>query len=173
MSTYVDNPTPIRPEIEIEPVLSFVSVAPIKQPIRLNDTIHWLHPYESYGLVTRNELARDYETYRALQLRLEAGEVLTHDEALRGDLSIDRVLRLALPTITDDEWEGIGTSDKQTILAFFLEISNQTERARQEAQKRMPMRSTLQPLGQNSPDSTEPIRSSGTKSRRKSRAPIS
>jgi hypothetical protein len=154
---------------ESEPILSIVSVSPVVQPIRINETIHTLQPYESYGLVTKSEMGRDLNLYHALLARIQAGETLTNDEATLGDLAIERILKLALPSVTDEEWAGIAGVDRRQILDFFFEISNQTEDLRKAAKARQNPRSISAPSGQNSPDSTGPvpIRRSGGGRKRK------
>lgn len=154
---------------EVEPILSIVSVSPVVQPIRINETIHTLQPYESYGLVTKNEMGRDLNLYHALLGRVQNGETLTNDEAVLGDLAVERILKLALPSVTDEEWAGIAGSDRRQILDFFFEISNQTEDLRKDRKARQNPRSISAPSGQNSPGSTVPvpIRRSGGGRKRK------
>lgn len=108
---------------QVEPILTLVSVAPIKQPLKINDTIHYLYPLQGYGVVSQYAIQRDWDTYAELSRRLSSGETLTTDEAMLGDLAVERLVRFALPTMTEEEWQGLDGTDKQSVTSFFFEIT--------------------------------------------------
>lgn len=122
-------PDYIEPE-QIEPILSLVSVTPIRQPLKINDTIHWLNPMQGYGVVSQMEIQRDWDTYKKFADRVKSGETLTHDEAVLGDLAAERLVRFAIPTMGDDEWQGLDGSDKLAVCSLFFEITRLTDEAR-------------------------------------------
>lgn len=120
---------------QVEPILTLVSVVPVKQPLKINDTIHYLSPLQGYGVVSQYAIQRDWETYKTMADRLGSGETLTIDETQLGDLAVERLVRFALPTLSDDEWAGLDGTDKQAVTSFFFEITELTEKLREQKRR--------------------------------------
>lgn len=84
-----------------------------------------------------------------LQRRRALGTTLTDDEALLGDLASDRILRLAIPTLTADQYAAIDAADRQGLMALFLEITAATAIKMRARREQAPKRSILQKLAPN------------------------
>lgn len=122
-------------------LLSIASVAPIRETIAIDGEMHEMRSIYEFGVIARHEVTRDWNKYRDGLLRVSAGEVLTDDEAILADYALERILRLALPTVDLATWEGIESADKESLANLFFTLNAANEQARMTAAESRSQRS--------------------------------
>lgn len=128
-------------------ILSLVSVRPVRQTIRITiyeddpdapdgpkrqrSELHEMRSLTEFGAISRAEIARDWNRYRVAMLRVAGDEVLTDDEAILADYALERLIRMALPTVSASDFAGIESADKQGLASLFFNLTaaNETVRA--------------------------------------------
>lgn len=117
-----------------EPILRIQSVVPLRQPVRINDDIHEMRSIYEFGVIARHEIQRDWDRYRGALTQIEAGRVITDDDAILADLALQRILSLSMPTVSSDQWEGVDSADKEALANLFFSLNMAQEQARQDQQ---------------------------------------